>query len=309
MEGNQHRRWIAWFVIVPLAFALSCAASGADPDPTGIEPEEDLRQTLAAADRLYDRWNDEQHFDFEAYGASLEQAIGFYEDALLVCPPTEIDSLRRIHNRLAQAYFEWAVAYLPRELQEGAFVRGRDHALASLRLDATFLETEQESFRRALEQSDNLNAVFWYGNNLGSALDFHPLAAITGGGMRDTESCYERALELDPSYLGGAPLRSLGSFLAQVPAFLGGDPARAADLFARSIEIAPDYAENYVNYAEHVAKPNADWPTFCSLLQQARALSEDAERFAEWPLYNTLAVGRIDGLIDIAADGPSPCSP
>ena len=311
VEGKKHRWLLAWLVIVPLALALSCSAAGGDPTPAPgeIDTEDEFRRLITTADQIYDRWESEEPFTFEAYAAALGEAIDLYEDALIVCRATEIDSLRHIHNQLAQAYFEWAVAYLPRERQESAFIQGRDHALAGLRLDASFLETERTSFREALEQSTNLKGVFWYGNNLGSFLDFHPLAAITGGGMRDVQSCYERALELDPSYLGGAPLRSLASFLAQVPSFLGGDLVLAADLFARSIEIAPDYAENYVNYAEHVARPNADWATFCSLLQQARDLSEDPNRFAQWPLYNTLAVARTDELISVAAAGPSPCFP
>lgn len=245
---------------------------------------------FAQADSLYDTQNGT--FDFVAYEFRLRESIDFYEQGLALLPENALQTRSATLNRLARAYFELANAYIPTGSdQEAAYVAGRDYALACLRLDPAFAALEATSLRDALSNANDIEAVFWYGNNLGCYLNYHPFEAILGG-MRDVPACYERAAELDETYLAAAPLRSLGCFLAQVPSFLGGDVQRAGDLLTRAMEIAPDFLENVVSLAEWVLKPTGDTTAFCATLYVAIARAADPAVMGAWPLYNELALQR-----------------
>ena len=245
---------------------------------------------LAQADSLYDTQNGT--FDFVAYEFRLRESIGLYEQGLALLSQTALQTRSATLNRLARAYFELAQAYIPTGPdQEAAYVAGKDYALTCLRLDPAFVALEAASFRDALSNVNDIEAVFWYGNNFGRYLNYHPLEAILGG-MRDVPVCYERAAELDETHLAAAPLRSLGCFLAQVPSFLGGDVQRAGDLLMRAMEIAPDFLENAVSLAEWVLKPTGDTTAFCATLYDAIARAADPAVMGAWPLYNELALQR-----------------
>jgi len=249
---------------------------------------------IEVADAAFDRWNG--NFEFEAYQQRLETALTAYEQLLDLVPEEEQQTRVHIANRLSQGYFELGFAYITdRGDQEKVFAKGQAHALTSLRLDPSFVQDEEQSFRAALESADDAIALFWYGNNRGKYLEFHWLTAISGG-MKDVRAAFERAVELDEAYFGGGPWRALGSFLAKVPAFLGGDMVQAEAAFERAIELGPNFLENYVNYAEYYAKPEQEWDIFRDELNAALELAEDPEVMACWPLYNTLALRRAEQL-------------
>lgn len=167
-------------------------------------------------------------------------------------------------NRLARAYFELGEAYLVESSErEEAYGKGRDCALVSLRLDPLFGATEESNgFRAALRSASNVQAIFWYGNTLGVWLNYHQITAIFGG-VLDVLASYERAIELDETYLGGAPHRSMAALIAQASFVIGKSRQDSVPHYERSIEIDPAYLESYVNYAEHYAKPVGD-ETLCS---------------------------------------------
>ena len=254
---------------------------------------------IASADASFDRWSG--HFSFSAYETQLREALALYEQALPDIPPAELQTRSHVLNRLAQGYFELGMAYLSdRSKQEEAYSKGKDYALSSLRLDPSFVKAEKESFRTALSSAHDAQAVFWYGNNLGRYLNFHILTAISGG-MKDVQASFERALKLDPTYLGGGPGRSLGSFFAQVPAFMGGDKDKAQAALDSAIKIDPSFIENYVDIAEYVAKPAKDWDLFCTEIGIVLLKGSDDTAMAKWPLYNALALKRAR---DLAAAHP-----
>lgn len=252
-----------------------------------------VEELLTQAGALCDPHNGE--FDFAAYEGRVRESIRLYEQAL----PLLADDASRLSvlHRLARSYFELANAYLftPAE-QEAAYVAGKDYALAALRMDPAFVAREQTSFRDALSNANNIEAVFWYGTNFGCYLNFHQLEAILGGGMRDVPACYERAIVLDETYLAGAPLRSLGCFLAQVPEFIGGNMARARELLTRAREIAPEFLQNAVDLSEWVLKPKNETDALCVLLADVKADAKDPSVMASWPYYNELALRRAERL-------------
>ncbi len=278
-------------VLTMFVLVLSLAIAAAAASPAG--------ELIVRADAAFARGSG---FSFTDYEASLQDALSAYERALALIPADAVQTRAYVLDRLAQGYFELGFAYLAadRTAQEKAFGKGKDYALESLRLDPKFGETEQESFRAAISGATDVEAVFWYGNNLGSYLNFHFLTAISGG-MNDVKAAFERAIELDETYLGGGPWRALGSFLAKVPGFLGGDRERAREAFTRAIELAPDFLENYVDDAEYAAKPDKDWDEFCARLRTVIDKGKDSKAMSAWPLYNALALKRAERLI---AEGP-----
>jgi len=273
-------KYLIVFVLLWLAVVPACAATDAD--------------LIHAADTAFSR---EHGFSLTAYRGDLEKALALYAQALPLIPRDALQTRAYVLDRLGEGYFELGTAYLTnRDEQEQAFRKGKDYSLKSLRLEPQFAAQEKESFRAALSQATDVRAIFWYGNNLGRYLNFHPLAALSGG-MKDVVAAFERAIELDETYLAGGPWRALGSFLAQVPGFLGGDRKKAADAYARAIAIGPDFLENYVDDAEYVAKANKNWSRFCAELRTVLEKSKDQDVMAAWPLYNALAVNRAQALL------------
>ena len=256
---------------------------------------------IAEADQLYDRWSGT--FDYEAYQADLEAAIDLYQQVLDLLPEENAEVRFDLLVRLSQASFELGEGYLT-DLgkMESIHALGRDYALAALRLDPDFVAMEQESFRAALSSAKGVGAIFWYGNTLGRYLAFHPLTAMMGG-MRDIQACFERAVELDPTYMDGAPLRSLGSFYAQVPGFLGGDMELAEAVHQEAMVVSTTFLENTVNWADFVLKPSEDWEELCTALSGVLSLAADPDIMAAWPFYNERAFLRARELLDEAPCG------
>jgi len=251
-----------------------------------------VEELLSRAEALYDRWHGE--FDFSSYEGRLREAIRLWEEALPALQPAERHD---VLVKLSRAWFELAEGYLSEKGErEKAYTKGKDYALEALRMDPIFLEAEKrEGFRAALQQSVDLAALFWYGNNLGRWLGFHYWEALTGG-TRDVLAAFTRCAELDETYWAGGPRRALANFLAQTPGFLGGDFQRAKEEFQRALELGPDFLQNYVDYAEHWAKKAGETELFCALLGEALAKGADPRVFQAWPFYNTLALRRAAAL-------------
>lgn len=103
------------------------------------------------------------------------------------------------HSELGEAYLVEPAA------REEAYGNGVDSALASLQLDPLLDETEEaDGSRAAPESASDVEATFWYGNTLGVWLNYHQITAILGG-VLDVLTSYDRTIELDETYLGGAP--------------------------------------------------------------------------------------------------------
>jgi hypothetical protein len=167
-----------------------------------------------------------------------------------------------------------------------------DSALASLQLDPLFDETEEaDGSRAAPESASDVEATFWYGNTLGVRLNYHQITAILGG-VLDVLTSYDRTIELDETYLGGAPQRSMAALIAQAYFVVGKSRHDSVPHYERSMQIDPTSLKSYLNYAEHYAGPTGD-DAFCNaLLTTTLELAEDPEIMAAWSLYNELAIHR-----------------
>lgn len=281
------KRAIVVLCLSTLVLVGIVAASEDAPEVTAL---------IAEADAAFDRWT--EPFDFAAYQERLETAVALWEQALPLIPEDDAASRAHVFNRLAQAHFELGEAYLvePAE-REQAYGKGKDYALASLRLDPLFGETEDsDGFRAALRSASDVEAIFWYGNTLGVWLNYHQITAILGG-VLDVLASYERAIVLDETYLAGAPHRSMAALIAQAHFVIGKSRHDSVPHYERSIEIDPAYLESYVNYAEHYAGPVGEEALRDELLATAMELAEDPLITASWPLYNELAIRRAETML------------
>jgi tetratricopeptide (TPR) repeat protein len=278
-------------VTILCLFSLALAAVSA----ISQEPSE-TEDLIAQADAAFDRWT--EPFDFTGYRGRLETAVALWQEALPLIPEDDVVSRAHVLNRLAQAHFELGEAYLvdPAEREE-AYGKGKDYALASLRLDPLFGETEEaEGFRAALRSTSDVEAIFWYGNTLGVWLNYHQVTAILGG-VLDVLASYERSIELDETYLGGGPRRSMAALIAQAYFVVGKSRHDAVLHYERSVEIDPAYLESYVNYAQHYAGPMGERTLYEELLATALGLAEDPQIMGTWPLYNELAIRRAQSML------------
>ncbi len=252
---------------------------------------QDFTSVIAEADAAFDRWTGT--FKFSAYQERLEAAVSLWEQALPLIVDANVQTRSHVLNHSAQAYFELGEAYLvsPEEREE-AYGKAKEYALASLRLDPVFGTTEEEGgFRAALLSARDVTAILWYGNTLGQWLKYHQVTAILGG-VLDVLASYERAIELDETYLGGAPQRSMAVLIAQAYFVIGKPRDDAVVHYERPMEIDPAYLESYVNYAQHHARPTGDETLFTDLLATAMQLAEDPQVTAAWPFYSELALRR-----------------
>ena len=256
----------------------------------------ETQDLIAAAEHLYNRWS--SPFDFTAYEASLREAICLWEDALTLLPEDNVQSHSHVLNQLAQAYFELGEGYLTQARdKETAYEAGKGHALASLRLDPTFGETEVESgFRAALHSATDVAAIFWYGNTLGQWLNYHQITAILGG-VSDVLASFERSIELDETYAGAGPHRAMGALLAQAYFVVGRTRDDAIYHFKRCIELAPNHLESAVNYAESYARPTGDVVLFDELLSSVLQKADEPTVMAAYPFYNRLSIDRANHLL------------
>ncbi len=266
----------------------------------GLPMETD--ELLASAERAYDRWSDP--FDLVAYEPSLREAIDLWVRALEALDPADDAQRAGILVNLSRARFELAGAYLDDPVEiEATYEAGKDAALAALEHDPTFVDTRKtEGFRTALRTATNVGAVFWYGNNLGQWLDFHHFTAFFGG-VRDVHAAFERAIELDETYDGGGPHRSMAPLISQAHFLIGRRREEAVDHFERAIELDPLNLENYVNYAAHYARPVGDDALFDRLLRTALEVANDPKAFDALPLYNRLALERARTLVATLEEG------
>jgi hypothetical protein len=87
--------------------------------------------------------------------------------------------------------------------------------------------------------------------------------------MASAEACVQRVLEIDESYLFGAPHVLRGAILAAKPPLLGGNPVEAQRHFQRAIELSRGkffLAQYY--YASYYAVAVQDRELFARLLKE-----------------------------------------
>ncbi len=177
----------------------------------------------------------------------MKTAISYYEAALPVVP---VQSQAFVLDRLSQCYYE-LTTFSPGNTPEDkdAFEKGRAYGLRSLRLNPDFARVEKEDFAKAIGYVTDPAALLWTANNWGVLFGYNPLQGMSELGK--VRAMYERGIEIDETYWGASFHNALGAILVTTPPFLGGDPELGKSHLERAIELAPDYLENHVVYAQY----------------------------------------------------------
>jgi len=232
-------------------------------------------------------------------------------------------------NRLSQAYYTLANAFLGGQApdEEQTYLKGKHWGLKSLRMDATFLaietgdvaEGEPKGFVAAVEQSTNLDGLYWGAANWLRVGEFNPLEAIFAAIPEKTEAMSLRCLELDDTHVSYGSYRALGAFWGGLPRLPGGtyrknfnrslgyfckivdEPTLCAECndcpdFGPFDPAAAEYFENRMLFAKYYLKEKGYWEDIKRICEEVLA-----EPIGElYPLYNAISHETAQALLDEA---------
>lgn len=152
-------------------------------------------------------------------------------EAMLVSDPGNIT----MHRLLAEGFGGYAFLFVEDaepQRAKGLYLRGRDHALASLGQKAVFKDLKDkgiEDFEKALKwaKKEDVPELFWAGFGWGGYVNLSKDDSAALADLPKVTLLMKRVYELDPAFhFGGADL-FFGVYYASRPAMLGGDPRKA----------------------------------------------------------------------------------
>jgi hypothetical protein len=224
--------------------------------------------------------------------ASMNEALALYEAMLPSFHTLPVQSQAHVLNRLSQLCYEatmFTEGNTPED--EALFIKGKDYAFESLRLNEEFAAHEHSGLATALRYATDPAATHWAANNWGMVLEMNPIKGLMEQGS--VIALLERTIELDRDFWGGSAASALGSLLIMVPGMMGGDDKRGLALVEESIEMDPTYLHNHIILAEY-------WGFTYNMFGALRGV-RDAELIeretaivltgdiGEWPFWNRQA--------------------
>ena len=220
----------------------------------------------------------------------LERIISLYEQALAS------DSRNpELLVRLAQHWYEWGVL-MPEPEEDQGWRKAADYAFRALGLSGLeeALKLSNEGFQEFVRKSTDARALLWAGHGWGQLLGkMNPFSAFFA--LPKIRAIYERAMELDPTYMGGSAPQAYGALLANLSDYgilFGVKLSEAKRYFEWAIEIDPTYLDNYVAYAKEYAVRAKDRALFESLLRHVLEAP-----IGNWPFWNRMAKDRAADLL------------
>lgn len=121
---------------------------------------------------------------------------------------------------------------------------------------------------------EGMAAMFWYATALGKWAKKQGFAVMLGQ-KENIRITMERVLELDPTFLGGAPHTYFGVFYAVAPPIAGGDLGKSREHFEAALAISPNVLSTKVLWAAELATREDDIETFDRLLSEVLATDEN----------------------------------
>jgi len=222
--------------------------------------------------------------------AVLERCIELYEEALMHKPGEE-----QLSVKLAQLWHEHAVLLRhegnDESKQRQSLTASANHAAQAMGL-SSYVELERmsvSSLEEYLAGVDEPGALLWVGDSWGRLLDDNRWHAFRVQAVDKFPVIYGRLIELDQEFFGAAGHRSLGAMeanLATTPLVGGwlGSVDRAREHFEHALALAPEFLMNYVEYANHLARPRGEWELFDELLHHVLKAEPEGKGF-----WNTMA--------------------
>jgi len=159
---------------------------------------------------------------------------------------------------------------------KGFYLRGRDHALRSLKrrpglanLAALTPDDLEEALRRAARS--DAPALFWAAFCWSGFINLSRDSPEAVAELPKAVAVMKRAYELDPEYNFAGPDLFFGVYFASRPKLLGGDPEQGRMHFARAERITGGkYLMTYVLEAKSLAVALQDRALFASLLTKVK---------------------------------------
>ncbi len=237
----------------------------------------------------------------------LEQAIESLKTAVQLEPVNA-----EVLNGLSQCYYTLADVYeVEDEAKKAAYTEGWHYGEMSLRLAPGFDEAEEEEgFAAAVQLVDDVAALQWTYSNWSRYDQFDILGAVFRNDTAKLRAIIERAIDVDPTYVAGAPYRSIAAYYASLPKLLGqdldltlsylchvvdsGECADCETCPAKMDPICDEFFGNRVFYAQFYLIPSEKWEQARDVLA---SLIED-EIGEIYPFHNALNQQRAQRLLE-----------
>jgi len=272
------------FIIFGFLAVWSVGRATAD----GASPEELLARAEAA---FAERFLEER----------MGEAIALYEAVLPYFDQLAVQSQAFVLDRLAQCYYE-LTTFSEGDTPEDRplFQQGKEYGLRSLALNPGFAEWKDQDFKKALSFVTDPAALLWTADSWGAIFGYDPWQGMSNVGK--VKALYERCIEVDEAYWGGSCHNALGALLVTTPDFLGGNLDLGKEHLERAIELAPDYLENHVVYAQYWGFTYDFFGNMNGVRDQElieRELSFVLEApIGQWPFWNREAKKEAEALLE-----------
>jgi hypothetical protein len=214
-------------------------------------------------------------------------------------------------NALSQCYYTLADVYETADSAKKAqYVEGQRYGEESLRLAPGFVDAEKkDGFMAGLELVDDVAALQWTYSNWSRKDEFDILGAVFRNDPPKLRALVERALEVDPLYVAGAPYRSLAALNSSLPKLLGQDLETARGLLCHVVDapescgdcgecpvdlICREFFGNRVFYVKYYLVKVEKWAEAKVVLESV--LAEDPGMI--YPFHNALNQERARQMLD-----------
>jgi len=236
---------------------------------------------------------------------SMNEAIALYEAVLPSLDGLPVQSQAFVLNRLSQLCYELPMFSEGNTPEDKAlFIKGKDYAFQSLRLNEEFATNEWGGLQVALQYVTDPAAAHWAANNWGMILEMNPVQGLME--QSSVMDLFERAIEIQEDFWGGSAASALGSLLIMVPGIMGGNRERGLELVEDSIEMDPTYLHNRIILAEYWGFTYNMFGALtgvqdAELIEQECAAIEAGE-IGDWPFWNRMAKSEAERLLQQLAD-------
>jgi len=245
------------------------------------------------------------HWEQRGEQESLTKAIALWEEAATIDPshlPTQ--------NRLTYAYYFQAHAHdrwlededAATEAMMNSYLKGMEAGARALKLASPeFADRIQkgEAWSTAIEAVDQkgLHAMYWHAANLGKWGLLDSIATILKYKDR-AFSLVQRVYDMDKTFGSGAAPRYFGAAALKVP--VGKDPEKSLAMFTESMEIAPNYLDTKLLYAEFYLVYQGEEAEFKKTLEEIVGTADDVipDRVPETKNAKRIAQSMLDNMDD-----------
>lgn len=167
-----------------------------------------------------------------------------------------------------------------------------------------------KSYLRRFDDREHAGMVFWLGYNWARHINLNKEDPDVLADLPYAVACFERVMELDPTFNYHAPLVAMASYHARAAESLGGNAAEARRLFEEAIRLTEDRFLTYkVMMARAYAVMIQDRALFTRLLQE---VIDAGDVWPEQRLANQIAkrrarryLAQIDNYFAPAEDAPA----